>query len=119
LIEEEDEDTCVGSPRENRRIVTGNNEFGNKDNNAILLRIQGADLRRFDKYKKRLNLTASLLWYNCKKRMLKQECNEVGWVSIPSHLLLYTMHLWSDLIASSKVIVDFVDKEQVWLTFLH
>jgi hypothetical protein len=95
LIEEEDKDTCVGSPRENRHIVTGNNEFGNKDDNAILLRIQGADLRRFDKYKKRLHLTASPLWYNCKKRMLKQECIEVGWVSIPSHLLLYTMHLWS------------------------
>ncbi len=48
LIEEEDEDTCMGSPRENRRIVTSNNKFGNKDDNAILLRIQGADLRRFD-----------------------------------------------------------------------
>jgi hypothetical protein len=49
LIEEEDEDTSVGSPRENRRIVTGNNNFGNEDNNTILLRIQGADLRRVDK----------------------------------------------------------------------
>ena len=95
LIEEEEEDTCMGSPRENRHIVTGNNEFGNEDDNAILLRIQGADLRRFDKYKKRLHLTASPLWYNCKKRMLKQKCIEVGWVSIPSHLLLYTIHLWS------------------------
>jgi hypothetical protein len=95
LIEEEDEDTCVGSPRENRCIVTGNNEFGNEDNNAILLRILGADLRRFDKYKTRLNLRASPLWYKCKKHMSKQKCIEVGWVSISSHLLLYTMHLWS------------------------
>jgi hypothetical protein len=60
-----------------------------------ILRIQGADLRKYDKYKKRLHLPTAPLWYNCRKRMLKQECIEVEWVSIPSHLLLYTMHLWS------------------------
>ncbi len=73
----------------------GNDEFGSKGDNEILLRIQGADLRRYDKYKKRLHLSTAPLCYNCRKRMLKQECIEVGWVSIPSHLLLYTMHLWS------------------------
>jgi hypothetical protein len=93
LIEEETEDACVGSSRENRRNIIGNNEDNNKDNNKICLRIQGADLRRFDNYKKRLHLTTAPPWY--KKHTLKQECIEVGWVSIPSHLLLYTMHLWS------------------------
>ena len=93
LIEEETEDACMGSPRENRCNIIGNNEDDNKDNNEICLRIQGADLRRFDKYKKRLHLTTAPPWY--KRRTLKQECIEVGWVSIPYHLLLYTMHLWS------------------------
>jgi hypothetical protein len=54
------------------------------------LKIQGADLRRYDKYKKRLHVMTAPLWYNCKKGTLKQECIEVGWVSIPSLLLLYT-----------------------------
>jgi hypothetical protein len=93
LIEEETEDACVGSSRENRRNNIGNNEDDNVDDNEICLRIQGADLRRFDKYKKRLHLTTTPPCY--KKHMLKQECIEVGWVSIPSHLLLYTMHRWS------------------------
>jgi hypothetical protein len=75
--------------------IVSNDEFGSKGNNEILLRIQGADLKRHDKYKKRLHLPTAPLWYNCRKCMLKQECIEVGWVSIPSHLLLYTMHLWS------------------------
>ncbi len=92
LIEEETEDACMGSPRENRCNIIGNNEDNNEDNNKICLRIQEADLRRFDKYKKRLHLTTAPPWY--KKRTLKQECIEVGWVSIPSHLLLYTMHHW-------------------------
>ncbi len=90
LIEEETEDVCVGSPRENRRNIIGNNKDDNEDDNEICLRIQGADLRRFDKYKKRLHLTTAPPWY--KKCTL---CIEVGWVSIPSHLLLYTMHRWS------------------------
>jgi hypothetical protein len=104
LIEEESEDACVGSPRENRGNIIGNNEDDNEEENKICLRIQGADLRRFDKYKKRLHLTTAPPWY--KKRMLKQECIEVGWVSIPSHLLLYTMHLWScrDYTGSSLLI---------------
>jgi hypothetical protein len=93
LIEEETEDMCMGSPRENRRNIIGKNKDDNEDDNKICLRIQGADLRRFDKYKKRLHLTTAPLWY--KRRTLKQECIEVGWVSIPSHLLLYTMHHWS------------------------
>jgi hypothetical protein len=93
LIEEETEDACMGSPRENTRNNIGNNKDDSKDDNKICLRIQGADLRRFDKYKKRLHLTTAPPWY--KKRTLKQECIEVGWVSIPSHLLLYTMHHWS------------------------
>jgi hypothetical protein len=49
LIEEEAEDACVGSPREIRCIGIGNDEDNNKNNTKILLRIQGADLRRFDK----------------------------------------------------------------------
>ncbi len=64
-----------------------NNHNNNKE---ILLKIQGADLRRYAKYKKRLHLITAPLWYNCKKCTLKQECIDVGWVSIPSHLLLYT-----------------------------
>ncbi len=52
LIEEETENMCMGSPRENRRNIIGNNEDDNEDNNEICLRIQGADLRRFDKYKR-------------------------------------------------------------------
>jgi hypothetical protein len=55
LIEEESEDACMGSHRENRRNIIGNNEDDNKEDNEICLRIQGADLRRFDKYKKRLH----------------------------------------------------------------
>ncbi len=93
LIDEETEDVCMGSPRENRRNIIGNNKGNNEDDNKICLRIQGAELRRFDKYKKRLHLTTAPPWY--KRRTLKQECIEVGWVSIPSHLLLYTMHHWS------------------------
>jgi hypothetical protein len=93
LIEEETEDVCMGSPRENRRNIIGNNKDDNVDDNKICLRIQGADLRRFGKYKKRLHLTTAPPWY--KRCTLKQECIEVGWVCIPSHLLLYTMHHWS------------------------
>ena len=52
--------------------IIGDNEFGSKGNNEILLRIQGADLRRYNKYKKRLHLPTAPLWYNCRKRMLKQ-----------------------------------------------
>jgi hypothetical protein len=59
LIEEESEDACVGSPRENRNNIIGNNEDDNKEDNKICLRFQGADLRRFDKYKKRLHLTTA------------------------------------------------------------
>ncbi len=91
LIEEETEDACMGSPRKNRHNIIVNNKDNNEDDNEICLRVQGADLRRFNKYKKRFHLTTAPPWY--KKCMLKQECIEVGWVSIPSHLLLYTMHL--------------------------
>ncbi len=52
LIEEETEDVCMGSPRENRRNIIGNNKDNNEDDNKICLRIQGADLRRFDKWKR-------------------------------------------------------------------
>jgi hypothetical protein len=96
LIEEEAENACMVSPRENsRRIDIGNDEDNNdKDDNELLLKVQGADLKRIDKKKKRLHLTTAPLWYNCKKCTLKQAYIEVGWVSIPSHLLLYSMHLW-------------------------
>jgi hypothetical protein len=45
LIDEEAEDECIGSPRENRCIIIGNKEGNNEDDNQLLLRIQG-DLRR-------------------------------------------------------------------------
>jgi hypothetical protein len=105
LIEEEAEDVCAVSPTENsRRIDIGeddnitnhfhNNKSNNDNNdNKIPLKIQGADLRRYDKYKKRLHLMTAPLWYNCKKCALKQECIKVGWVSIPSLLLLYTQSM--------------------------
>jgi hypothetical protein len=41
---------CVGSPRKNRSINIGDDKDNNEDNTKILLRIQGADLRRFVKY---------------------------------------------------------------------
>ncbi len=81
--------------RKNRLIFISNDKDNNEDNSKMFVKIQGADLRRFDKYKKRLRLTTAPLWYNCKKGALKQECIEVGWVSIPYHLLLYTMQQWS------------------------
>jgi hypothetical protein len=70
LIEEETDDVCMGSPRENWHNIIGNNKGDNEDNNKICLRIQGADLRTFDKYKKRLHLTTASPWY--KRRTLKQ-----------------------------------------------
>jgi hypothetical protein len=102
LSDEEAEDTCVVSHKENsRRIGIGeddnnsnhvhdNKSANDNNNNKIPLKIQGADLRRYDKYKKRLHVMTAPLRYNCKKGTLKQECIEVGWVSIPSLLLLYT-----------------------------
>ncbi len=93
LVEEESEDTCIGSPRENRCTIIGNNKYDKENGNEIFLHIQGTDLRRFDKYKNRLHLITAPQWY--KKLMLKQECIEVGWVSIPYYLLLSTMHLLS------------------------
>jgi hypothetical protein len=51
LIEVEAEDVCVGSHRENRRINIGNNEDKNKNGTNILLRVQGANLRRLGKNK--------------------------------------------------------------------
>ena len=102
LSEEEAEDACVVSHKENsRRINIGeddnnnnhvhdNKSDNNNNDNEIPLKIQEADLRRYDKYKKRLCVMIAPLWYNCKKGTLKQECIEVGWVSIPSLLLLYT-----------------------------
>jgi hypothetical protein len=74
-IEEEAEDVCMGSSRENRCIIIGNNKDDNKANKKIRARIKGADLRRFDKYKKRPHLTSAPLWCNFKK--------------------LSTMHQWS------------------------
>jgi len=45
----ENEDVCVGSHRENRHINIGNDEDNNEDDTTIFVRVQGADLRRFDK----------------------------------------------------------------------
>ncbi len=70
-------DACLGLSSKNRLIFIGNDNNDNEDNSEIFVRIQGANLRRFNKYKKRLRLATAPLWYNCKKRTLN------------------TMHLWS------------------------
>ena len=81
----------MGSHRENRHIDIGDNEDINEDDTKILLRVQGADLRRFDMYKKRLHLT-TILWDICQKRNASMELEKLHWV-------------WSDLIASLKHIL--------------
>jgi hypothetical protein len=78
LIEEKAVDACLGLSRKNRLIFISNVKDDNEDNSKISVRIQGADLRRLDKYKKKLHLTTAPLWYNCKKCTLKQEC--IGWM---------------------------------------
>ncbi len=78
LIEEKAVDACLGLSRKNRLIFTSNIKNDNEDNSKVFVRIQGADLRRFNKYKKKLHLTTAPLWYNCKKCTLKQEC--IGWM---------------------------------------
>ena len=80
----------IGEDDNNNNHVHDNKSNNDNNDNEIPLKIQGADLRRYDKYKKRLHVMTAPLWYNCKKGTLKQECIEVGWVSIPSLLLLYT-----------------------------
>ena len=65
----EAKDACVESQRKNWCIDIGNNENNNKDNTKIHLRIQGADLMRFDKYKKRLHLTTTLYGTIARKAM--------------------------------------------------
>ena len=60
LLEVEAEDVCVGSCRENRCIDIGNNKDNNEDDTMILLRVQGADRRRLDKYKEKPHLTTIL-----------------------------------------------------------
>ncbi len=59
LIKVEAEDVCVDR-RENRHIGIDEDEDSNEDDTKILLRVQGADLRQFDKYKNRLHLTTTL-----------------------------------------------------------
>ncbi len=78
LIEEKAVDACLGLSRKNRLIFISNVKDNNEDNSKIFVRIQGADLRRFNKYKKRLHLTTAPLSYNCKKCTSKQEC--IGWM---------------------------------------
>ncbi len=60
LIEVEAEDVCVGSHGENRRINIGDDKDKNKDGTKILLRVQGADLRRFGKNKYKGSLIAMM-----------------------------------------------------------
>jgi hypothetical protein len=50
---------CACSPRKKWHTIIGNDKFFNMATNEILLRIQGADLRRFDKNKKRFYLTTA------------------------------------------------------------
>jgi hypothetical protein len=114
LIEEKSVYGCLGLSSKNRLIFISNDMDNNEDNSAIFVRIQWANLRRFDKYKKRLCLTTAPLWNNCKIHTLKQECIDIGWVSIPYHLLLYTLHLWSCRI----VIPDLVWSDSVLETYI-
>ncbi len=78
LIEDQAVDACLELSSKNRLIFISNVKNDNEDNSKIFVRIQGANLRRFDKYKKRLHLTIAPLWYNCMKCTLKQEC--IGWM---------------------------------------
>jgi hypothetical protein len=71
LIEEKAVDACLGLSSKNRLIFIIDDKEGYEDNSKIFVRIQGANLRRFDKYKNRLRLTIAPLWYNCKKHTLK------------------------------------------------
>ncbi len=50
----------MGSHGENRCINIGNDEDKNKDNTKILLRVQGADLRRFGKNKYKGSFIATI-----------------------------------------------------------
>jgi hypothetical protein len=65
-------------PEKNRIVFISKAKDNNEDNSKIFVRIQGANLRRFDQYKKWLNLTTTPLWYNCKKCTSKQEC--IDWM---------------------------------------
>jgi hypothetical protein len=78
LIEENAVDACLGLSSNNRLIFISDIKDDNEDNSKKFVRIQGANLRRFDKYKKRLHLTTAPPWYNCKKCTIKQEC--IGWM---------------------------------------
>ncbi len=53
LIEEKAADVRLGFSRKNRLIFIYDNKDNNEDNSKKFVRIQGADLRRFDKYKNR------------------------------------------------------------------
>jgi len=68
-----------GLTEKNRCINIGNNEDNNKDDTNILVRVQGADLRRFDKYKKRLHLTTTL-YDICQKHNTSMELEKLYWV---------------------------------------
>jgi hypothetical protein len=84
LIEEKAVDACLGLSSKNRLIFNSKVKDNNEDNSKIFVS-QGANLRRFEKYKKRLHLTTAPIWYNCKKCTLKKEC--IGWMgkhSLPS-----------------------------------
>ena len=68
-----------GLTEKNRCINIGNNEDNNKDDTDILVMVQGADLRRFDKYKKRLHLTTTL-YDICQKHNTSMELEKLYWV---------------------------------------
>ena len=55
------------SPREkSRHIDIGNDEdVKDEDDNELLLKVQGADLKRSDKYRKRLHLTTAPQLQKC------------------------------------------------------
>jgi hypothetical protein len=64
----------IGEDNNNNNHVHDNKSDNDNNDNGIPLKIQGADQRRYTKYKKRLHLMTAPLWYNCKKCTLKLEC---------------------------------------------
>jgi hypothetical protein len=59
LIEEKAVDACLGLSSKNRLIFISEDKDNSEENSKIFVRIQGANLRRFNKNKKRLHLTAA------------------------------------------------------------
>lgn len=55
---------------------------------------KGADLRRFDKFKKRLHMTAAPLWYNCKNCNAYMELH-TDLIVTSTSLKTYVFEIWN------------------------